>query len=107
MHRVQKKHHTTEYTSLKFKHRILALLFQSPNEVIANIEDMVPSDLRNPWTSWIIQGFGNAVDGLWALALGIVGGVAQWVARLTRNVEVVGSSPIQGPRCFLEHDTLP
>ena len=27
--------------------------------------------------------------------------------RLTRNVEVVGSSPIKGPRCFLEQDTLP
>ena len=25
------------------------------------------------------------------------GGVAQWVARLTRNVEVVGSSPIKAP----------
>ena len=35
------------------------------------------------------------------------GGVAQWVARLTRNVEVVGSSPIKGPRCYLEQDTLP
>ena len=35
------------------------------------------------------------------------GGVAQWVARLTRNVEVVGSSPIKGPRCFLEQETLP
>ena len=31
----------------------------------------------------------------------------QWVARLTRNVEVVGSSPIKGPRCFLEQETLP
>ena len=30
------------------------------------------------------------------------GGVAQWVARLTCNVEAVGSSPIKGPRCFLE-----
>ena len=30
------------------------------------------------------------------------GGVAQRVARLTRNVEVVGSSPIKDPRCFLE-----
>ena len=29
------------------------------------------------------------------------------VARLTRNVEVVGSSPIKGPRCFLEQETLP
>ena len=29
------------------------------------------------------------------------GGVAQRVARLTRNVEVVGSSPIKGPLCFL------
>ena len=29
------------------------------------------------------------------------GGVAQWVARLTRNVEVVGSSPIP------EQETLP
>ena len=28
-------------------------------------------------------------------------------ARLTRNVEVVGSSPIKGPRCFLEQETLP
>ena len=25
------------------------------------------------------------------------GGVAQWVARLTGNVEVVGSKPIKGP----------
>ena len=28
-------------------------------------------------------------------------GVTQWFARLTRNVEVVGSSPTKGPRCFL------
>ena len=35
------------------------------------------------------------------------GGVAQWVARLTRNVETVGLSPIKGPRCFLEEETLP
>ena len=34
-------------------------------------------------------------------------GQAQWVARLTRNVEVVGSSLIKGPRCFLEQETLP
>ena len=31
------------------------------------------------------------------------GGVAQWVARLTHNVEVVGSSPIKLP----EQQTLP
>ena len=31
----------------------------------------------------------------------------QWIARLTRNVEVVGSSPIKGTRCFLEQETLP
>mgnify|MGYP006890312833 CR=1 FL=1 len=37
----------------------------------------------------------------------IRGGVAQWVAHLIRNVEVVGSSPIKGPRCFLEQETLP
>ena len=30
-----------------------------------------------------------------------------WVARLTRNVEVVGSSHIKGIRCFLEQETLP
>ena len=35
------------------------------------------------------------------------GSVAQWVAHLTCNVEVVGSSPIKGRRCFLEQDTLP
>ena len=35
------------------------------------------------------------------------GGVAQWVACLTRNVEVLGSSPIKGPRYFLEQETLP
>ena len=34
-------------------------------------------------------------------------GVVQWVALLTRNVEVVGSSTIKGPRCFLEQHTLP
>jgi len=33
------------------------------------------------------------------------GGVAHWVARLIRNVEIVGSSPIKGPRCFLEKET--
>ena len=35
------------------------------------------------------------------------GGVAQSVARLTRYVEVVGSSCIEGPRCFPEQETLP
>ena len=35
------------------------------------------------------------------------GRLAQSIARLTRNVEVVGSSPIKGPRCFLEQETLP
>ena len=34
-------------------------------------------------------------------------GAEQWVACLIRNVEVVGSSPIKGPRCFLEQETLP
>ena len=34
-------------------------------------------------------------------------GVAQCVARLTRNVEVVGSNPIKDPRCFLEQGILP
>ena len=29
-------------------------------------------------------------------------GVAHWLAR---NVSVVGSSPIRGPRCFLEQET--
>ena len=33
--------------------------------------------------------------------------MAQWVAHLIRNVEVVGSSPIKGPQCFLEQETLP
>ena len=37
----------------------------------------------------------------------IRGGVEQWGARLTPNVEVVGSSPIKAPRCFLEQETLP
>ena len=31
----------------------------------------------------------------------------KWVAHLTRNVEVVGSSTIKGPHCFLEQGTLP
>ena len=33
--------------------------------------------------------------------------MAQWVALLTRNVEVVGLSLIRGPRCFVEQETLP
>ena len=41
------------------------------------------------------------------LVLIVSSGVTQWVARLTRNVEVVGSSPIKGPHCFLEQETLP
>ena len=32
---------------------------------------------------------------------------AQWLARRTSNDEVVSSSPIKGPRCFLEQGTLP
>ena len=40
-------------------------------------------------------------------AYSLRGGVAQWVAHLTHNVEVVGTSPIKGPRCFLEQETLP
>ena len=35
------------------------------------------------------------------------GCVTQWVARLTRNVEIVGSSPITGPCCFIEQYILP
>jgi len=31
----------------------------------------------------------------------------QWVARLIRNMEVMGSWPIKGPRCLLEQETLP
>ena len=31
---------------------------------------------------------------------------AQWHSRLTRNVSVVGSSPIKGPRCVLEQETV-
>mgnify|MGYP006890232915 CR=1 FL=1 len=33
--------------------------------------------------------------------------MAQWVAHLTRNVEVVGLSRIKGPHCFLEQEALP
>ena len=33
--------------------------------------------------------------------------MAEQVARLTLNVEVVGLSPIKGLRCFLEQETLP
>ena len=36
-----------------------------------------------------------------------MGGVVQWVALLTRNKEVVGSSPNKGTRCFIEQETLP
>ena len=33
--------------------------------------------------------------------------MAQWLVRLTRNVEVVGSNPIKGLRCYLEQEMLP
>ena len=35
------------------------------------------------------------------------GGVAQWVACLTHNMESMGSNPIKGPHYFLEQETLP
>ena len=35
------------------------------------------------------------------------GGVAQCIGRITRSVEVVGSSPIKGLQCYLEQDNLP
>jgi len=34
-------------------------------------------------------------------------GVAQWVARLTRNVEVVGLSHIEDPCCFFSKKLYP
>ena len=36
-----------------------------------------------------------------------MGGVAQWIARLIRNLEVVGSSPIKATCCYIEQETLP
>jgi len=33
--------------------------------------------------------------------------VAQWITRLTRNVEVLTSSPVKDPRSLLEQETLP
>ena len=33
--------------------------------------------------------------------------MAQWVALLTHNVEIMGSSPNKGPHCFVEQETLP
>ena len=33
--------------------------------------------------------------------------MAQSVARLTRNDEIVVSSPIKAPRCFIEQEHLP
>ena len=36
----------------------------------------------------------------------LMDGVVQWVARLTRNVEVVGSNTIKCPRGFLEQECL-
>lgn len=38
--------------------------------MIEDIQEIVPLALQNPWTAWLIPGFANAVDGLWALALG-------------------------------------
>ena len=35
------------------------------------------------------------------------GGVVQWVARLTRNVEALGSSPIKGPDVSLSKKLYP
>jgi len=32
---------------------------------------------------------------------------ASYTSLLTRNVEVVGLSPIKGPSCFLEQEMLP
>ena len=46
-------------------------------------------------------------DGTLCFILLTRGGVAQWVARLTRNVKVVGWSPSKGPGCFLGQETLP
>ena len=39
----------------------------------------------------------------------LISGVAQWVARLTRNrwMSVMILSPIKGSQCFLEQETLP
>ena len=50
---------------------------------------------------------GQSVSGNFTGTHAIRGGVAQWVAHLTRNAEVVGSRPIKGPCCFLEQETLP
>ena len=41
-----------------------------------------------------------------SMSIHLRGGVAHLVVRLTRNEEVMGSSPIKGPRCFFEQETL-
>ena len=33
--------------------------------------------------------------------------VVQWVTRVTRNLEIIGSSPSTDYRCFIEQEPLP
>jgi len=41
------------------------------------------------------------------ILIALRGSVGQWAVRLIRNLEVVGSSSVKGPYCFLEQETLP
>ena len=50
----------------------------------------------------LIWCYGNEIHMAFMSSLMFVG-----LVRPTRNVEVVGSSPIKGPRCFLEQEILP
>lgn len=51
---------------------IHSVFLQRPSDVIREIRSIVPPHLQNPWTYWIIDSFGLAVDALWALAQGMV-----------------------------------
>ena len=53
------------------------------------------------WPSRIIQDWTKATDSIYR------GGVAQWVARLTRNRSFVCKNPITGFRRFIKQLTLP
>ena len=58
-------------------------------------------DLAIEWLKKIIA------QRVFEMVIYLRGGGPHWVARLIRNVEIMGSSPSKGLRCFLEQETLP
>ena len=89
--------HTTKRITLKCTHRYTHTRAHTRTHTYTDLHKLNTITHSNTYILTLIHIFSRI------MAIYLTGGMA----RLTRNMEVVGSSPITGPLCFLEQNTLP